>query len=124
MQIDQALERVRHPAFRARLLAKRLEVYVNMLCDQEKEYDHRVNESEEVIRGAIRDGFANVRRTPGALESKLSCYYHIGLLCAHEGRYGAARSMFAKTIELSEIYGMSGLTQKARAEMHRVSQPD
>lgn len=124
MHIDQALEKVRHPHYRAHLLARRLEFYSKMLCDQEKEYDHRVNESKSAITEAIREAFSTVRRTPGAIVPQMHCYYHMGLLCAEEGRQDTARAMFGKAIELGELYGLSGLTAAARTEMHRVSQPD
>lgn len=124
MWIDEALEKVRHPVYRAHLLARRLEIYTKMLCDQEKEYDPRVNESKKAITEAIRDAFIAVRRTAGAIVPQTHCYYHMGLLCAQEGRQDFARGMFGKAIEIGELYGLSGLVEKARTEMHRVSQPD
>ena len=124
MHIDQALEKVRHPILRARLLTKRIEIYTKMLRDQDKEYDHRVNEQKDVIMRAIREAFIAVRKTAGATESQVSSYYNVGLLYAHEGDNGTARMMLSKAVEMAEIYGLSGLAIAAQTAMYRMSQPE
>ncbi|MBI3336190.1 hypothetical protein HYZ98_01325 [Candidatus Peregrinibacteria bacterium] len=122
MKIDQALQKVRHPLLRARLLARRLEIYVKMFCEQTKAYDPKVNEQKGVIMEAIRDAFSTIKKTSGAIEPQVSSYFYMGLLYAEESKNESARTMFAKAIEIAEVYGLSGLADKARTEIHRVSQ--